>query len=153
MKKITETERFYLREFILNDAEHFFNMNNDEDVIRFTSDKPFESLEVARNFLNNYDAYKKHGMGRWAVCLKSSGKFLGWCGLKYHANKDIVEIGYRFYQKHWGNGYATEACKACINYGFENLNLKTIYAHSHINNLNSHRVVVKCELSFVKFEN
>lgn len=150
MKRITETERLYLRQFTPDDAEHFFLLNNDEDVLRFTGDNPFVSVEQARHFIKNYSDYKNHGMGRWAVCLKSNNEFLGWCGLKYHPMEDIVEVGYRFYKKYWGKGYATESCKACIDYGFNHLNLDTIYAHAHVKNRNSHRVINKCNLDFIE---
>ena len=54
MKIITQTERLYLREFTEKDAVHFFEMNKDPDVLRYTGDNPFSSLEDAANFLKNY---------------------------------------------------------------------------------------------------
>ena len=150
MRIITETERLYLREFKLDDDVHFYKMNEDEDVIKFTGDSKFNSVKEARHFLENYKDYERNGMGRWAVCLKSNDEFLGWCGLKYHPNEDMVEVGYRYYKKHWGNGYATESCRASIKYGFNVLKLATIYAHTHIYNFNSIRVIEKCGLNFIE---
>ena len=150
MKIITETERLYLREFIEEDGIHFFEMNNDPDVIKYIGDGPFESLKAATNFLKNYQDYKKNNMGRWAVCLKETEEFLGWCGLKYHPEENMVEVGYRFYKKNWNKGYATESAKASIDYGFKELNLKEIYAHAHIENFKSHKVIEKCGLNFIK---
>ena len=149
MNMITETDRFYLREFILEDAIHFYQMNNDDDVIKYTGDSAFKSFAEAKTFLNNYDQYKKYNMGRWAVSLKKNLEFVGWCGLKFHPDEDIVEVGYRFYKKYWNKGYATECAKASINYGFDKLNLKTIYAHAHIDNVASHKVIEKCGLHFI----
>ena len=57
---------------------------------------------------------------------KSTNKFLGWCGLKYDKNLDETDIGFRFLEEHWNKGFATESAKACIDFGFENLNLKSI---------------------------
>lgn len=149
MKPILETERLYLREFTLDDAIHFYNMNADVDVLKYTGDVVFRSVEDAKVFLENYDQYKLHNMGRWAVCLKHNDEFVGWCGLKYHPSEDLVEVGYRFYKSHWGKGYATESAKACITYGFETLKLKVIYAHAHVDNLASHRVIEKCGLQLI----
>ncbi|RAJ14620.1 GNAT family N-acetyltransferase [Olleya aquimaris] len=153
MKIITETERLYLREFIPEDAIHFYQINLDEDVIKYTGDIAFESLTEAKEFLSSYNQYQQHNMGRWAVCDKQTDDFLGWCGLKYHPKDDIVEVGYRFYKKYWNKGYATESAKAAIHYGFETLKLKTIFAHAHVNNVASHKVIEKCGLQFVDQNN
>lgn len=150
MKLICETQRLYLREFTTEDAIHFYEMNNDEDVIKYTGDNAFKSESEAKIFLSEYKQYQLHNMGRWAVCLKETGEFIGWCGLKYHPVQDMVEVGYRFYRKHWNKGYATESAKAAINYGFKALKLKAIYAHAHINNIASHKVIEKCGLHFIK---
>jgi RimJ/RimL family protein N-acetyltransferase/GNAT superfamily N-acetyltransferase len=157
MKIITQTKRLYLREFSPDDAIHFYNMNLDEDVIKYTGDNPFSSEAEARTFLSNYNQYELHKMGRWAVCDKNTDAFLGWCGLKKHPKSTIddtfVEVGYRFYKTHWGKGYATESTKAAIHYGFNVLNLKTIYAHAHIENLASLKVLKKCDLQFIHQDN
>ena len=150
MKIITHTKRLYLREFTENDAIHFFEINSDPDVIKYTGDGPFDNLEAAVNFLKNYEDYNKNNMGRWAVCLKNTDEFLGWCGLKYHPEDNMIEVGYRFYKKHWNKGYATEAAKASIDYGFKELKLKEIYAHAHIKNYNSQKVIEKCQMHYIK---
>ena len=87
MKIILETDRLYLREFLASDGIHFYHLNNDEEVIRYTGNEPFDSLEDAMNFIKNYSDYKRNGYGRWAVCLKETNEFLGWCGLKYENEK------------------------------------------------------------------
>ena len=143
-----KTNRLYLREFNIQDAIHLYKMNNDPDVIKYTGDLAFNSLEDAEKLLLDYD-YKAFNMGRWAVCLKENDTFLGWCGLKYHPNEKLVEVGYRFYKTHWNKGYATESAKASITYGFETLKLREIYAHAHIDNLPSHSVIEKCGLHFI----
>ncbi len=147
---ITQTERLILREFTIDDAIHFYEMNNDSEVIKYTGDNSFNSLEEAKNFLSNYKEYSKNKMGRWAVCLKGTNEFLGWCGLKFRPDKKMVDVGYRFYKKYWNNGYATESAKASIKYGFKILKLNKIYAHAHIKNFDSHKVINKCGMEFIK---
>ena len=149
MNIITQTERLILREFTIDDAIHFYNMNNDPEVIEYTGDDAFNTINEAKDFLSKYNQYELYKMGRWAVCLKQTDEFLGWCGLKYHPDENMVEVGYRFYKKHWNKGYATESAKASIDYGFKVLKLSEIYAHAHIDNVNSHKVINKCGLTFI----
>ncbi|NAS29524.1 GNAT family N-acetyltransferase [Flavobacteriaceae bacterium R38] len=145
---IIETDRLFLREFVDQDAENFEKINSDPNVIKYTSDHDSSPKEAIKRFINTSNEYKKYGMGRWAVVRKNDGKFLGWCGLKYHEDDKIVDVGYRFYKEFWGNGYATEAAKASLEYGFNTLKLKEIYAHAHPDNSSSENVLIKCGLSF-----
>lgn len=150
MKIILETERLYLREFIASDGFHFYHLNNDKDVIKYTGNKPFKSLEEANNFINNYSDYKRNGYGRWAVCLKDTNEFLGWCGLKYDEEKKEIDLGYRFYKVYWGKGYATESAKACVNYGFLTLKISEIVGRAYVENPSSIEVLKKCNFKFKK---
>lgn len=144
------TERLYLREFKPSDAKLLYELNSDVEVIKYTGDSAFSSVKEAQGLILNYNQYKLYKMGRWAVCLKSNREFLGWCGLKYHKDSNLVEVGFRFFQKHWNKGYATESAIVSINYGFHSLNLKEIYAHAHIENLASQKVIEKCGLQLLK---
>src|SRR5437868_543478 len=111
---ITETPRLHLREITVDDAKNAYELNLDPEVIKYTGDGPFSSIEDARDFLSKYDHYKKYGFGRWAVINKTDNDFLGWCGLKYTEEKNEFDVGFRFFKKHWNKGYATESAKACI---------------------------------------
>ena len=75
---------------------------------------------------------------------------IGWCGLKYHPESQLVDLGYRLYRTQWGKGYATEAARLSIQYGFETLRLKRIVAHVHRDNVASHQVALKCGMIFKK---
>ncbi len=114
---VLTTERLILREFELTDAEAMFNLNSDEEVLRYTGDKQFESIEDANNFFKNYPDYEKNGFGRWALVTKGDKEVIGWCGLKKHED-NTVDIGYRIFKNQWNKGYATEASIACLEYGF-----------------------------------
>ena len=63
---------------------------------------------------------------------------------------DEFDLGYRFFKKHWGKGYATESAKACINYGFSKLQIREIVGRSYVENKASIRVLKKCNLKFKK---
>lgn len=152
MKIILETPRFYLREMTPDDADAAFLLNSDPDVIKYTGDPPFESTEAARRFLNHYPDYKNNGFGRWAVIDKQTGEYTGWCGLKLLKDLNQVDLGYRFYKKHWNKGYATETGKACIHYGFEVLSLNEIVGRAMKENNASIKVLEKCGMQYWKDE-
>ena len=149
MKWILETERLKLREFELDDAVKMWELNEGIDVIKYTGDPAFDSIEAARQFIEAYDHYEKEGFGRWAVILKTSGEFIGWCGLKRHEG-GMVDIGFRFFKRDWGKGYATESAKACLSYGFTKLGMNEIIGRAAKANVASVRVLEKIGMQYWK---
>jgi len=150
MKIILETERLLLREFLTEDAAAAYDLNSNPEVIKYTGDPPFASIEAARSFLEQYNAYTEHGIGRYAIIRKSDGEFLGWCGLKYHPKERIVDLGYRLNRSHWGQGYATESAKATLRYAFDQQKYYAVVAHAHIENNASHKVLTNCNFPRIK---
>ncbi len=144
---IDSTERLLLRELIEDDYKDLFALNNDPEVLQYTGDEPFSTLQDAQKFLANYPDYDDHGFGRWAVIRKEDQAFLGWCGLKYN-EENQVDLGFRFFKKHWGNGYATEAAKCALELGFEVHNLTEIIGRSAKENAASIRVLEKIGMTF-----
>lgn len=145
-----ETNRLYLREFATDDAEDLFQLNLDPEVIRYTGDIPFTSVEASRLFLQHYDSYKRHGFGRWAVIHKANNVFIGWCGLKYTEEKKEYDVGFRFFKRYWNQGYATESAKFCIDIGFNEFKINSIVGRAMKQNLASIRVLEKVGLTFYK---
>ncbi len=147
---ILETERLFLREFDVADAKYFFELNQDFEVIKYTGDNKFDTINHAEKFLKNYDHYSKYKYGRWAVIRKYDDQFLGWCGLKFSENLNETDIGFRFFRKYWNQGYATESAKACLEYGFKKLELKSIVGRVMLDNKASIKVLEKIGLKFIK---
>ncbi len=150
MNPILETSRFFLRELNANDAEHFFNLNNNPNVLKFTGDKAFKTIGEAKIFLENYKEYEKYSFGRWAIINKMTNEFLGWCGLKYHPETNEVDLGFRIFEAYWNKGIATETARACILYGFSTLGLKEIIGRVMKENFASISVLKKCGLYYSK---
>lgn len=146
---IAETERLILRELTLQDAQYFFELNSDPEVMLFTGDDPFRSVAEAEKFLQNYSHYTENGFGRWAVIRKEDNEFLGWCGLKKHS-EGYVDLGFRFFRKYWGAGYATEAARKSLELGFTRFELNEIIGRAAIQNLGSIRVLEKIGMSYFK---
>lgn len=145
-----ETERCFLREFSLSDAFDVYRLNLHPDIFRFTTDPPFMNEAEAEKFLKNYKAYQISGFGRWAVILKETRQFAGWCGLKYILEENEVDIGYRFLPEYWGQGLALETATVCIKAGIEEFGLKRIVARVHKENIRSIRVTEKLGLIYEK---
>ncbi|MFK7806627.1 MAG: GNAT family N-acetyltransferase [Saprospiraceae bacterium] len=149
------TSRLYLRPFQITDAEALFQLDSDPEVLRYLHEKPKESVdEVKERILAVQLDYKKYGVGRLAIIHKETGAFIGWSGLKFitesiNEHSDFYDVGYRLLKEHWGKGYATEAALASVQYGFEKLNLKTIYAMADIKNAGSNNILTKIGMTKV----
>ena len=154
MNIVFETERLYHRQFIADeDAFHFFSLNNDPAVIKYTGDKAFADLSEAQQFMNDYKynfigSNKEIPIGRWAMIRKNDLAFLGWCGLRFDVFSGEIDLGYRLYKNAWGQNYATESAKGCLKFGFEKLNIPEIIGRAMHENKASIRVLEKCGMKF-----
>jgi RimJ/RimL family protein N-acetyltransferase len=139
-----QTPRLTLREMRPEDAPALALLNADPEVVRYTGDVPFASVEQAREFLENYPSisYLRDGYGRWLVLERDSDEVLGWCGLRMQDCGE-VDLGYRLVKRCWGLGYATEAAAACLDAGFGELGLAVIVARAANANVASLRVLEK----------
>jgi len=151
-----ETERLILREIEESDLNEMYSLDSNEEVQKYIGNQPISGMDEAyRRIINVKEQYSLYGIGRWAVELKSSKKFIGWSGLKLYTesmngHRGFYELGYRFLPEYWGYSYATEAANALINYGFSSLNLPTIYAITHFDNIKSQRVLEKVGFVYVE---
>ncbi|GJM23288.1 MAG: N-acetyltransferase [Planctomycetota bacterium] len=141
-----ETERLLHRASIPEDAEAFFKLNTDIEVMRYTAEPMLESVEASLARIENYPDFETVGYGRWSCVLKSTGEVIGFCGLKYLPDLDVVDVGYRLLREHWGRGYATEASRASIAYGFDEIGLERIAGFVLPENAASIHVLEKCGL-------
>jgi RimJ/RimL family protein N-acetyltransferase len=131
-----------------DDADAFFKLNSDPEVLRFVPDKALLNVERARQILvdNPIADYRKHGFGRGACTLKGTGEQIGFAGLKYLDELGEVDVAYRLLPVYWGQGLATEAALASVHYGFAELGLKRIIGLAMPENSASIRVLEKTGL-------
>ncbi len=123
----------------------------DAEVMRY-GDGVRTPAWVERWILRQQDSYKKPGYGNWAVVNKV-GDLLGYCGLSYVddiGGHPEVALGYRLARRYWGQGYASEAVKATIDYGFDVLGLERIVATIDPGNTASLRVAEKTGMVYEK---
>jgi [ribosomal protein S5]-alanine N-acetyltransferase len=146
---IAETDNLIIRRFKPEDAEAFYMLNADSEVIRYTANNNFKDLAEAENFIRNYDHYEKYDFGRWAIELKSSGECMGWCGLRHRPETQLTDLGYRYARKFWNQGFATEAALKCLELGFEKYSQTKIIGRVMEGNQASVRVLEKIGMHYI----
>jgi RimJ/RimL family protein N-acetyltransferase len=143
------TERLVIRSWTLDDAEGVFAIFSDPAVSRIAGSPP-ASVAVSRERLNRWLAHYErmgNGLGFWAIVERESGLAVGEVKLQPFggplASSPEVELGYYLARQHWGKGYATEAARGALRYGFEQLDLPRIWVLVRSDNDRSLRVVAR----------
>jgi RimJ/RimL family protein N-acetyltransferase len=143
-----ETERLYLRQWRASDFATFADMNADPEVMQY-----FPKLLTSKvsDIIANkcQQLIADNGWGLWAVSLKvdeeNSGGFIGFVGLNdTHADMSFapaVEIAWRLSKEHWGQGYATEAARASLNFAFTELGLEEVVSFTAVINKRSQLIM------------
>lgn len=135
---VIETERLLLRPLAIEDVDDFFALHAQPEVARFTT--TFDREEARRRLEQVEREWAVLGYGAMAVLDRESERYLGRCGLKYWPQFKETEVGWSLRREEWGHGYATEAARAVLEWGFEALPLPYITAMIHRDNERSLRV-------------
>jgi [ribosomal protein S5]-alanine N-acetyltransferase len=154
MRIIAETPRLILREMVSEDAAGMFELDSDPEVLLYLGTPPMTQIEQSRDLIRQVQQqYADHGVGRVTVILKSTGEYIGWSGLKFNLPElngctRYYDLGYRFLPRFWGCGYGLEAAQASMDYGFNTLQIDSIYAGAMIDNIGSRRILEKVGMTF-----
>jgi RimJ/RimL family protein N-acetyltransferase len=142
------TEWLLLRPAMLDDLDAWHAISRDAEEAWFGAAN--STLDDARVNLGKHMRHQEsHGFGLWAVELRATREVIGATGLTHLADGSKIEVGYRFLRKHWGKGYATEAARASIEFGLDELRLERIVAVTLPSNRASRHVMEKCGMTFV----
>ena len=153
MNIILETPRLILREFTEADASLVLQLNSLSEVLKYVHERPLQNEEEARQILLKIILPQYlNKLGRWATFTKEDDHFVGWCGLKYLAESDEIDLGYRFLPAVWGKGYATESANHALKYGLHDLKLESVIARAHVENLASLKVLEKIGMRWINDE-
>lgn len=137
------TERLIMRGWREPDLAPWAAMNADPEVRRYVG-PPLTFEQAAAWALNYQDDLDRYGFGFWALEVRASGAFIGFTGLRT-VDEDMpytgVELGWRLARPAWDHGYATEAGRAALRYGFGAMGLPEIVAVTMARNLRSQAVM------------
>lgn len=146
------TERLLIRPLAANDADFIVELLNDPSFIQNIGDRNVRTMEDAEKYILNghVASYEKNGFGLCLVVLKETGESIGMCGLIQRDQLDDVDLGYAYLPRFWGKGYAVEAAKATLEFGWQTVGLKRIVAITDPSNTPSNRVLEKLGFAFEK---
>jgi len=147
---LLETKRLYIRLFKHEDAEALHKIFGDPEVMKRIPSGPSPSIEVTQQRLENImKLQKEHGLSLWALIEKETGVLIGNCGLyPVEGRGPEIELSYDIARAFWNKGYATEAARECLRYGFESLKLNRIIAITDPDHFASRRVMEKIGMTY-----
>lgn len=146
-----ETERLTLRRFkYIDDDAMLKNWIADEKVQSMYSEPVYTTKEAVKELLDKYiSSYEKNDYYRWAIIERTSGECIGQIAFFLVDSKNhFAEIEYCIGSEFQCKGYATEATKAIIKYGFEKINLHKVQICTKAINKPSKRVIEKCGFTY-----
>jgi ribosomal-protein-alanine N-acetyltransferase len=151
--KILETRRLILRRLLPTDLDRLFELYSDPEIRRYFPEGTLtyeETREELEWFLNGHPEHPE--LGLWATIHKETDQFIGRCGLLPWTieGRFEVEVAYLLAKEYWGQGLATEAALAIVDYGFEQLGLSRLICLIDPENQASQRVAGKIGMHFEK---
>lgn len=148
MTHAIETERLYLRQWQASDFAIFAEMNANPEVMQYFP--KLLSTTVSNTIAKKcQQLIEEKGWGLWAVSLKNGVEkrdaFIGFVGLNdTHADMSFapaVEIAWRLHKDYWGQGYATEAARAALEFAFTELALEEVVSFTAVINKRSQLIM------------
>lgn len=147
--KTLKTERLILRKFTVDDySDMFNNWANDENVTRFLTWQPHESLQATRQLLEGWcAAYENNNAYNWA--MEFEGQVIGNISVVRISDKsEYAELGYCMSRKYWNKGLMTEAARAVIDFLFSEIGVHRVTIAHAVKNPASGKVAQKCGLTY-----
>lgn len=147
-----ETKRLYIRPFRTEDADELHGIIGDPKVMdRIPGGPSSTPQETKIRLAKIIEHQEKNGFSLWALRTKEQGNLIGNCGLiLVEGRGPEVELAYDIAYEFWGRGYATEAARECLRFGFENLKLDRIIALTYSDHIASRRVMEKIGMVYEK---
>ena len=142
-----QTQRLLLRELITEDLNAIHEMNSLPEVDQYNTLGLPENIGATEKLLNDW-LLEQQTQSRlhyvFGIADIASNVFIGMIGLRLGKPKyRNAEVWYKFFPDHWGKGYATEALKELLRFGFNDLNLHRIEAGCAVENIGSVKVLEK----------
>ena len=129
----------HFRSWESGDGKLLYNLNADPRVLQWTGDLPFNDLDEAEAFVQNYSHFEQYGFGRWWVFRRRDAACLGWCGLRKGAHG--IDFGLRWFYTYWNKGHGIRAGKAVLHWA-DAQQQGIIYAQHHPENIYSAQLLL-----------
>ena len=144
------TERLHLRQIQSTDAEAFFAIKSDREVMDFYGDEPHQSLEDTRTLIQQLqDSYDRREALFWGITLKGEDTVIGSCAfVSFDPGFHYAETGYELNRAYWRQGIMAEAMPAILTYGFTELGLHRIEAALDPRNTPSENLLLKLGFTY-----
>jgi RimJ/RimL family protein N-acetyltransferase len=145
-----ETERLRLRMYTKEDADGQLRITSDAEFRRYFPPQFFKPTRdnVLVAIGRVLEHWNQLGFGYWVMELKEEARMVGYCGLRRLPKTEEVELLYGVEKEQWGKGLTTEAARASLRFGFEEMKFPRIMAVTDRENLGSRRVMEKCGLKY-----
>lgn len=147
---VLSTPRLIMRDLKLSDLDDLYEYASDPEIDHHVPWEHYKNIEEARTNLKEYiEEYEKDGLGAWGIEHRADKKLIGIINTSIpHRINRRVEVGYTIARKYWGQGLATEALQAVIQFGFEKMDLVRIEAVVLPENTASAKVLLKAGMQF-----
>jgi len=147
---VLETERLRLRPFTLDDEAAVFALASDPEIARFVRFEAHTTPADTRAFLElAFERYQRGDPFAWAIVRRADDRLIGSCGFVNQApERHAAEIGYWLSKAYWGKGYAVEAARALVRFGFEQMGLERVEAKCFVQNRAGQRVIEKLGMKY-----
>lgn len=147
---IFETERLIVRKLVLSDLDSFHKLQSNPNVMQFATGDVKTLDEHQKEIADLINTYQKPNNDFWIYTIerKLDHKFVGTLAL-VKDDEDDDEIGYRFLEKFWGNGYGFEICEGTIQYCKE-IGIQKLVAYVVDKNIASAKILEKLNFKVIK---
>jgi [ribosomal protein S5]-alanine N-acetyltransferase len=144
-----ESERLYVQPYTKDDADIFFALNGDAEIMQYirepkTREQSDAFLEENLKFYNG-----QPGLGRFAVFTKDENNYVGSFSLLSIDNSENIHLGYALLKPFHGKGLATELVMASFDYVFRTIANDSVHALTVAENIGSQKVLLKCGFTFI----
>ena len=144
-----KTERLTLRPLVPDDAPAYAAIRYHPEVVKWMLPAPADPLEAAHAAIDRYiKGWRERRYGPWG--LFREGRLIGHAGLNFVPEFGETEVLWSLHPESWGHGFATEAARTALDFGFRTLDMKLIFAVTRPDNRASQAVMTRLGLAYRK---
>ncbi len=148
---IFQTKRLRVRKLNWTDLDAFHELQSNAKVMKYTTGRPLSIAENTADLQFVIEKYEDpdNTFWVWAVTQLKNTELIGTCAIVQNEQHEF-EIGYRFIERFWGNGFGLEITEALIDYGLKNRNLPALVAYVDVNNTPCINILEQSRFQFIK---